>query len=104
MNYKDQRVSIGREAAIALGNTMWWEKVTEREAAVRQMFTVEMCMPFDAFHRCITVALGRPVFTHEFGFDWNGLAAELMGERPAPTMTEIIDLIPAEKRIICGVR
>lgn len=55
------------------------------------------------FHEAVEKALGRPVWTHEFGLNWDGLKKELMGEAPAPTMQEIIDLIPEEKRIIVEV-
>lgn len=35
--------------------------------------------------------------------NWQGLQDELAGNRPAPTMQEIIDMIPPEKRIIVTV-
>jgi len=45
--------------------------------------------------------LGRPVFTQEFtSNNINRLKKELLGECPAPTMEEIINLIPKEKRLI----
>jgi hypothetical protein len=44
-------------------------------------------------------ALGRVVFTHEFGMDWDGLERELLGERPTPTIDEVMELIPIDKRI-----
>ena len=48
-------------------------------------------------------ALGRPVWTHEFGLNLNGLKAELVGEQPPPSMQEIIELIPEHKRLIVEV-
>jgi hypothetical protein len=57
-------------------------------------------MPFSIFHEAITKALGRPVFTHEFGLNREGLIKELFRGAPAPTLEEIINLIPEEKRII----
>ncbi len=36
----------------------------------------------------------------ELGLNWEGIAMELHGEKDAPTMEEIINLIPAEKRVI----
>jgi len=98
MNTKQN--SIGTEKAIALAESHWWELCTDREIAEFQMFTVELCLPFARFHEALEKAIGRPVFTHEIAMNFDGLAAELRGEREAPTLQEIIDLIPAEKRII----
>jgi hypothetical protein len=95
-----QRNSIGREKAIALADSHWWELCTAREAAEFQLFTAEPCMPFWEFHRVLTESLGRPVWTHELGLNYDGIVAEFLGERPAPTMEEIIGLIPPEKRVI----
>jgi len=92
--------SIGRETAIELANTKWWENVTAREAVEFQFATQELCMPFEEFHRLTEKVLGRPVYTHEFGLNWGGLVKELAGEKQPPTLAEIIDLIPAEKRVI----
>jgi hypothetical protein len=94
------RQSIGRENAIALANTKWWVGKDATEVALFQMFTEELCMPFGEFQGAVEKALGRPVFTHEFGLNWDGIAQELLGERSAPTIDEIINLIPAEKRIV----
>ena len=57
-------------------------------------------MPFDLFHKSIEAALGRPVFTHEFGMNRDGLTRELAGLQSAPSMEEIMALIPAEKLLV----
>lgn len=54
-------------------------------------------------HGAVEEALGRPVWTHEFGTNFDGIVQELLGEKDAPTLQEIMDLIPAEKRIIVEV-
>ena len=95
-----KRHSIGKEKALALASSGWWKSKTAREIAEFQMFTEELSMPFGVFHEALEKALGRPVWTHELGPDWAGLAAELLGERSQPSMQEILDLIPAEKRIV----
>jgi len=100
---KEGQHSIGKEKAIALAESNWWEGKTPREIAMFQMFTAELCMPFGEFHKAMEAALGRPVYTHEFGLDWDGLAKELRGEREAPTFIEIVELIPSDKRIIIEV-
>lgn len=93
--------SIGRQAAIALSATNWWKDKTAREIAEFQLTTAELCMPFGEFHRAMGEALGRSVWTHEFGLDLEGLRAELLGQRPAPSFSEILALIPADK--VCVV-
>ncbi len=94
------RRSIGEQAAIALCESGWWKEKTAREIAEFQMHTVELCLPFGEFHQAIQSVLGRPVFTHEFGLDFDGLLSELMGDRSAPSLEQILALIPAEKRIV----
>ena len=98
-----QRTSIGRKKAIALGESKWWEGMTARDICSVQLFTEELCCPFQVFHKAIEEALGRPVWTHEFGLNYDGIVAEFLGEKQPPTMQEIIDLIPAEKRIVIEV-
>ena len=92
-----------KEEAIALGETKFWEKMTPREIATFQMYEDKLCMPFDVFHKAIEEALGRPVWTHEFGLNREGLRKELTGDAPAPSMEDILNLIPAEKRIVVGI-
>jgi hypothetical protein len=92
--------SIGREAAIALADSGWWKDKGVEEICDVQLFTEELCMPFSDFHKAITEALGRPVYTHEFGLDYDGLVAEYLGDRAAPTLEQIIGLLPADKTIL----
>lgn len=60
------------------------------------------CVPFDVFHESLEKALGRPVFTHELclGEGCVGLLKELRGEKKSPTLEEVINLIPEDKRVI----
>lgn len=95
--------SIGKERAIALSETKWWEGKSHRHIAKFQLFTSELCCPFAVFHEAIEKSLGRPVFTHEFGLNYDGIMQEFLGERDAPTLEEIISLIPEEKRIVCVI-
>ena len=102
-DYKSQRRSIGKEAAIELAKSDHWDDKTYRERAEFQMIVEELSMPFSVFHEAIEKTLGRPVWTHEFGLNWEGIAAELFEGKPAPTMEEIMGLIPAEKRVVIGL-
>lgn len=92
--------SIGREAAIALAKTEWWKGKEPREIAKTGLLIRELCLPFAVLHEAVEKALGRPVFTHEFGLNPDGIVQELLGERDAPTLDEIIALIPEGKRIV----
>lgn len=100
----NKRQSIGRENAIKLHDSSWWTGLEPRVIAEFQFFTEELCVPFGVFHEAIEKTLGRPVWTHEFVLNWDGIAAELRGEKSAPTMDEIMSLIPAEKRIIIALQ
>ena len=71
-----------------------------KDIATFQLHEERLCMPFDVFHEALEKAIGRPVFTHELGLDAEGIKRELLGDRPAPTLEEIIALIPADKRVI----
>lgn len=71
-----------------------------RQRAEFQMMQDILCMPFGAFHEAIETTLGRPVFTHEFGLNWEGLKNELFNGAPAPSFDEIINLIPEGKRVL----
>ena len=97
------QISIGKDAAIALAESGWWESKTSREIATFQMMTSELCMPFDVFHKAIEEALGRPVWTHEFGMNFKGIMGELMNGDAPPTMEQIINLIPEDKRIVINL-
>lgn len=92
--------SIGREAAIALAQTNWWVGKPAREVALIQMHIAECCMPFDLFQGALEEALGRPVYTHELALSYDRLLMELTGEADAPSLEDIINLIPANKRIV----
>lgn len=93
--------SIGRDAAIALGKDRWWEGKTAREIAEFQIHTEELCCPFSVYQRAMSEALGREVFTHEFGSEGTArMQVELRGDAPSPSLQDIINLIPEEKRVL----
>lgn len=100
MSTSKYQKSIGSEAAIAFAKTEWWVGKEPREIAKTGLLITELCLPFSVLHEAVEKALGRPVFTHEFGVNFDGIVQELIGERDAPTMEEIIAFIPTEKRIL----
>lgn len=91
-----------KEQAVALAKSGWWKDKSHEEIAIFQLYEERLCMPFDVFQEAVEKLLKRPVFTHEFARP-DRLKAELFDDRPAPTMAEILDLIPAEKRLVIGL-
>ena len=89
-----------KDEAIALFDSEFWKDLSIEDRAKFQLFEDRLCMPFSVFHDSVAKTLGRPVFTHEFGLNLEGLQKELLGECPAPTLKDIIELIPKEKRIL----
>lgn len=92
-------IEINKEMAIELSRSNFWETMSARSITLFQLKTKLLCMPFNIFHKAVEEALGRPVWTHEFA-SYNTLLKELLGEKKPPSMEEIIDLIPEEKRVI----
>lgn len=88
-----------QEEAIALAKTGFWKDMSARDVAIFQLSELRLCMPFDVFHAALEEALGRPVFTHEMAWP-QALLRELLGEKPAPSLSEIMDLVPADKRVV----
>jgi hypothetical protein len=89
-----------REQAIALGESKFYERMSHKDIARFQINQEKLCMPFSVFHEAVEVTLGRPVFTHEFGVNAEGLKAEINDGALPPTMEEILNMIPEDKRVI----
>ena len=90
---------MGKENAIKLAKLEWWKDKTAEEIALVQFFIAELCMPFSVFYEALEKTLKRPVYVHELS-NSDSIAAELLGNKPAPTMEDIISLIPEDKRIV----
>lgn len=95
--------TMSKEDALALHDSNAWRKWSLRQRAVFQLRCDRLCMPFSVFHEAIEKTLGRPVWTHEFALNRDGLWEELVGNAPAPSMEEIIALLPPEKTIVLEV-
>ena len=94
---------LTKEQAIKFGKSRIYDKWTYEQIVRFQLFQEKMCMPFSIFHEAIEKVLDRPVYTHEFGMNYEGIVLEYLGEKEAPTLDEIIELIPKEKRLIIGM-
>ncbi len=91
---------LSKEQAVAFFDSKAWEQMTDRQIVELQLFTERLCIPFGRFHQAIEAVLGRSVWTHEFVLNLVGIQQEFLGNRKPPTMAEIIELIPEDKRIV----
>lgn len=66
---------LTREQAVQIHDSEGWKELSDVERFTFQLNQSRLCMPFGEFHRCAEVALGRPVWTHEFA-DRDSLANE----------------------------
>lgn len=92
-------MSMTREEAIAMCESEWWLDVSEAHAVRFQLSTDRLCMPWAEFAPMVNRVLGRAVYTHEFA-DPSRLLLEMDEPGFAPTLDQIIEMIPAHKRIV----
>lgn len=90
---------LSKKAALALGESKFWESLSFEQRARFQLYQNLLCMPFDVFHEAVEKTLGRPVWTHEFA-NQKSLQKELEGLKKAPTFDEIMNLLPRNILII----
>lgn len=94
---------LTREQAIEFRKSKVYENWTYEQIVRFQLFQENMCMNFSIFHEAIEKVLDRPVYTHEFGLNYDGIVKEYLGEKEKPTFEEIIALIPEEKRMLFNI-
>lgn len=94
---------LSKEEAIEFSEKKLWEGLSHRQRAEFQLQQKLLCMPFSVFHEATEKALGRPVWTHEFGLNKEGLKQELFNGKAPPTFEEIVNLIPKDKRAVIVV-
>lgn len=87
------------QQAIDLYKSGFWETLSDFERVQFQLFIERLCMPFTIYHKALETVLKRAVFTHELATPYN-LQLEFLGETPPPTLDDIINLIPVEKRML----
>lgn len=93
-----------KEQAIAFAQSGVWKEMSHKEIVRLQLFQDLMCVPFGRYHEALTSVLGRSVFTHELSSsNYESMVKEYLGMKDAPTLNEIINLIPEDKRLIIGV-
>ena len=89
-----------KEQSVEFYKSGAWESLDLRQRAVFQIQQQLVCMPFEKFHEAVEKTLGRPVWTHEFALNYECIYKELMEGGPAPTMEEIIGMLPPDKTIV----
>lgn len=77
-----------------------WKQWADEEVVKFQLFQKLLCMDFSRFHEAMERVLKRPIYTCEFGFNVEGMKKEYLGEKEPPTLKEIIEMLPKEKRIL----
>lgn len=102
MSEKWAKVQLTQEQAIELAKSNVWKNWTSEQVVRFQLFQKKLCMDFSHFHKCTEDVLGRSVFTHEFA-DRDSIVLEYLGEKEAPSLDEIINMIPSEKRLLIGI-
>ena len=93
---------LTEKQAITFAESKVWELWTNEEIVRFQLFQKRLCMDFSRFHEAIEAVLDRPVYTHEFAYI-DELKKEYLGAKKPLTLTEIIELIPEDKRLVIGV-
>ncbi len=100
----ESKKELTKEQAVALYNSGFWKTMSYEERAKFQMLQDRLCMPFGVFSEAMSKYLSRPVYTHEFtSSNHDSLMKEVFDGAPPPSLDEIINLIPKEKRIILEV-
>jgi len=91
--------NLTREEAVKLLESGFWSEMTFEQRAKFQLYEKRLCMPFSVFQEAIEKTLGRSVREWEFA-EPDHLKLEMLGESPAPTLEDIMNLIPGDKRVL----
>jgi hypothetical protein len=89
----------GRELAIEIAESGLCSELDSDVLALAQLYNDHLFCKFDLFHTAVEELLGRGVWTHEFA-DIERLRNEAAGIIPSPSVQEIMEMIPEEKRIV----
>lgn len=96
----DKMKQLSEEEAINIAKSGVWKTWTKEKIAWFQIHQDRLCIPFNVFQDAVSYVLDRPVWTHEFGLNRDGLIAEMEGKISKPTLDDIVNLIPKDKRIL----
>ena len=71
-----KRVKKCLEQMERFDNNHWWTSKGKKVLGYYQLMNPILLVPFDKFHEALEFLLGRPVWTHEMGLNYEGLKAE----------------------------
>lgn len=83
--------------AVALYDSGFWRRLSDRERAAFQLREARLCMPLEVFHRSLERSLRRPVRVEEM-LAPRTLLDELRGRARAVVDEEWLAVVPAELR------
>lgn len=96
---------LTREQAIKFAASQAYAKMSYRQVAEFQISQDCLCMPFNVFHEAVKKTLKRSVYMSEFGSKGVvGIKAELFNGAKPPSLEQIINTIPEEKRLVVFVK
>ncbi len=87
-----------KQEAITLHDSEFWKGMSQKDIATFQLTEERLCMPFEVFQKAMESTLGRPVFT--LGLNRDSLTRELLDGAEAPSLAEIMELIPEKMRLV----
>ena len=90
---------LTEDQAVEIASSGVWKQWTDAEIVRFQLYQTRLCMDFGRVREAIEEVLGRPDWTHECAFV-DKLREEYEGKRPKPSMEDIMNLIPQDKKII----
>jgi hypothetical protein len=93
---------LTKNEAVRLFESKFWEGMEAYDIALFQSFQERLCMPYGIYHAAVEESLGRPVMVHEYK-PCPAIQEELLGLRPAPSLADILNLIPEEKRVVINL-
>lgn len=88
---------LTQEQAIEFYEMEKWESMSFRERAEFQIQQKLLCMPFSEFHEAVEKTIGRPVYTHEFGVNVDGLKEEIFNGAEPPSFSKILRKLIASR-------
>ena len=68
---------LTKKQAIAFHDNEQWKGMSYKQIATLQINQEILCVPFSVFHEAVEKTIGRPVFTHEFGVNVDGIRTEI---------------------------
>ena len=95
----NQVQQLTKDQAKRFYDSQIWESWTHHQIVEFQLFQKKLAIPFSKFHEAMEQILNRPVYTHEFAYG-DLLKQEFLGDKEPPTLQEIMELIPKDKRVI----